>query len=345
MSTERNSIFDYAKGVGIILVVYGHVVRGLLNAGLPMDKELHGLVDSIIYSFHMPLFFFLSGAFLLGSLAKRRWKGLVLNKVDTIFYPYIIWSLGQGLLEVALSGSTNGNASLEQVFALLWQPRGQFWFLYELFAVFVLAGLLYRRSDIYWVTGVLVASIALYVSRYSPVDLYVFNSFGAWFVFFAFGVSVSAWPRRFGTGSELTLVTVTVAFLASQWGFHQLLGLRADSSPTFASLLVAAVGIAFVMACCQWLMGMNWSWLKYLGSHSMEIYLAHVIAGSGVRIFLQKFLGINDSGIHLVLGLLSGIGLPLLLVIFCRRAGLEWLFHPPRILCLDPHRRAATGRA
>lgn len=141
MSTERNAIFDYAKGIGIILVVYGHVVRGLMNAGLPMDKALHGLVDSIIYSFHMPLFFFLSGLFLLGSLAKRGWGGLVLSKVDTIFYPYIVWSLIQGLIEVALSGSTNGNVTLEQVFSLLWQPRAQFWFLYTLFAVFVVAGL------------------------------------------------------------------------------------------------------------------------------------------------------------------------------------------------------------
>ena len=60
---ERNVWVDYAKAIGIILVVYGHVARGVFNAGLPMDEARFVLVDSIIYSFHMPLFFFLSGLF------------------------------------------------------------------------------------------------------------------------------------------------------------------------------------------------------------------------------------------------------------------------------------------
>ncbi len=51
---ERNVWVDYAKAIGIILVVYGHVARGVFNAGLPMDEGEFVLVDSIIYSFHMP---------------------------------------------------------------------------------------------------------------------------------------------------------------------------------------------------------------------------------------------------------------------------------------------------
>ena len=60
---ERNAWVDYAKAIGIILVVYGHVARGVFNAGLPMDEDNYLLIDSIIYSFHMPLFFFLSGLY------------------------------------------------------------------------------------------------------------------------------------------------------------------------------------------------------------------------------------------------------------------------------------------
>src|SRR5690606_15822455 len=68
---ERNAWVDYAKAIGIILVVYGHVARGVFNAGLPMEESSYLLVDSIIYSFHMPLFFFLSGLFFYDSLMKR----------------------------------------------------------------------------------------------------------------------------------------------------------------------------------------------------------------------------------------------------------------------------------
>lgn len=47
---KRDSVIDIAKGIGIFLVVFGHVP-------LPMD------LITPIYLFHMPLFFFLSGMF------------------------------------------------------------------------------------------------------------------------------------------------------------------------------------------------------------------------------------------------------------------------------------------
>ncbi len=144
---ERNVWVDYAKAIGIILVVYGHVARGVFNAGLPMDEGEFVLVDSIIYSFHMPLFFFLSGLFFFDSLQKRGRGGLIINKVDTIVYPFIVWSLLQGLFEVVLSNYTNGQVTLTEVFSLLWMPRAQFWFLYALFLVFLVCTFLYAKAD------------------------------------------------------------------------------------------------------------------------------------------------------------------------------------------------------
>lgn len=46
---SRSVLIDVLKGIGIILVVLGHITFG--------DQ----LVRKIIFSFHMPLFFFLSG--------------------------------------------------------------------------------------------------------------------------------------------------------------------------------------------------------------------------------------------------------------------------------------------
>ena len=59
VSQNREVWIDYAKAIGIILVVYGHVARGLYSAGIDIPYELYVLIDSIVYSFHMPLFFFL----------------------------------------------------------------------------------------------------------------------------------------------------------------------------------------------------------------------------------------------------------------------------------------------
>lgn len=41
---ERNPIYDRAKGIGMILVIYGHMF------------DYGGISFSIIFSFHMPFF-------------------------------------------------------------------------------------------------------------------------------------------------------------------------------------------------------------------------------------------------------------------------------------------------
>ena len=71
MSDKRNDIVDIAKGIGIFLMVIGHT-------GIPLPLRIW------IYSFHMPLFFFISGFFYkrdkygIGSFVKARCKTLVI---------------------------------------------------------------------------------------------------------------------------------------------------------------------------------------------------------------------------------------------------------------------------
>ena len=51
MASNRIDFIDIAKGIGMFLVIVGHV-------------ETYDFINRMIYSFHMPLFFVLSGFFL-----------------------------------------------------------------------------------------------------------------------------------------------------------------------------------------------------------------------------------------------------------------------------------------
>lgn len=51
MPKERLVHIDVAKGIGILLVAFGHLVK------------FGSYTSNVIYSFHMPLFFVLSGVF------------------------------------------------------------------------------------------------------------------------------------------------------------------------------------------------------------------------------------------------------------------------------------------
>lgn len=72
---------DIAKGVGIILVVFGHVLVGMRAAGLGSENPWMINSQNIVYSFHMPLFFFLAGLNVDRSLQNRGTTGLVIGRV------------------------------------------------------------------------------------------------------------------------------------------------------------------------------------------------------------------------------------------------------------------------
>ncbi|MBR1743558.1 MAG: acyltransferase family protein [Lachnospiraceae bacterium] len=56
--SERNSSIDVIKGIGIILLIIGHCTGFFQNQTESLSDNI---VNTIINSFHMPLFFFVVG--------------------------------------------------------------------------------------------------------------------------------------------------------------------------------------------------------------------------------------------------------------------------------------------
>lgn len=88
--TSRIQYIDIAKGIGILLVYIGHCYKGECN--------ISNLVEWI-YSFHMPLFFFVSG--LLFSTKVISAKIFYRHKFSSIIIPYLIFSILHYILRKA----------------------------------------------------------------------------------------------------------------------------------------------------------------------------------------------------------------------------------------------------
>lgn len=71
-------------------MVFGHVLRGLYDAGVITDVRLFGMLDTAIYLFHMPLFFLLSGLTFSGQM--QAWPDFLLRLGRSIVLPYVIWA-------------------------------------------------------------------------------------------------------------------------------------------------------------------------------------------------------------------------------------------------------------
>jgi fucose 4-O-acetylase-like acetyltransferase len=327
----RHDWVDVAKGLGIILVVFGHVWRGLHAAGLPIGEARFALIDSLVYSVHMPLFFCLSGLFFHDSLLKRGSLGLMASKVDSLVWPYLVWSLLQGGVEVALSHWTNGKTSPGQVLAL-WEPRAQFWFLYALFLSCALGCLFYarlRRGEAAWM---LPSALLLYAIAGNLTDPSVIDQTMTYFAYFALGAALRPLEAMLQRHVALLLAPALLAVGVGEWLFHARLGLD------YRSIGVAAFALATVGVLALLLLSLGLSralprlatGLQALGAASMPIYLMHILAGSGTRILLARVLHLDSVALQALIGTLAGLLLPMGAHALLRRAGLGALFAPPR---------------
>ncbi len=97
MNQKRYDFIDIAKGLGMILVIWGHII-------------LHGPLNNFIYSFHMPLFFFISGM-LFAPQKYANVKEFVKRKIKTLLIPYFLLSIltyiWWVLVENRISNSSN----------------------------------------------------------------------------------------------------------------------------------------------------------------------------------------------------------------------------------------------
>ncbi|MGV3574842.1 MAG: acyltransferase family protein [Devosia sp.] len=111
-NTGRLDWVDAARGFGIVLVVFGHVWRGIWQAGILDDPVLFAGIDAAIYLFHMPLFFLVSGMFFEKSVLRDGATASTLRRFETLLHPLVLWSwILAAFLLVAGSFTTRGAIS------------------------------------------------------------------------------------------------------------------------------------------------------------------------------------------------------------------------------------------
>lgn len=172
---------DSAKGIGVLLVVLGHL---LLESNLPS-------VNRFIYSFHMPLFFLISGF-----LQTKLRAGNLRNKAARLLIPFLTFTiLG---LPVYLLRLTDRGLSPAEIVMNLFYVKGEvlnspLWFfvvLFEVYAICKLVNLPERKTSVK--ISVMLIAFLLGGVMYHFSDVEALNFFGVnraviCFGFFAVG--------------------------------------------------------------------------------------------------------------------------------------------------------------
>ncbi len=302
---------DMAKGVGIILVVFGHSWRGLEMAGLLPDGPLFHAVDSAIYAFHMPLFFFLSGWFFPGSLGRLSIGEQGRRIFWRLFYPMCIWTYIFLAIKLLAGDGANTAVGPEALQTLPVPGQLHLWFLWALIliqgAAVVLRPLALRGMIPFFVvmTGL---SVALWIAIPSPESAWISGAVRSAPFFFMGGL----W-RLLGDlpKSRLAAAMAAIAFVGVE-----ALAIGQANAGVILHLLIAAVAVAAVLTMIRvfdpW-SGAAGRILVLLGQCSMTIYLMHTIFAAAIRILLAHRLGIENPALLMMATVLGGVFLPLLI--------------------------------
>jgi fucose 4-O-acetylase-like acetyltransferase len=309
-SAARMAWLDAAKGIGIILVVAFHVVGGALRSGL---LPQNGLLDDTfyaVYTFHMPFFFFLSGVLLKDRLHNRaEVKSLILASGLKLLYPYFLWGYIQVLVIFALGKFVNTPISLGwlDIVSPLWSPPSQFWFIYVLFFLQMIAVLFLWFSMDLALLCVAVMARVLAASFGLQTVIDEMCLFGIFYVAgVLLGPRMKQWPTMLRHPALVSAVLLVVASANAMWA----LGAGITNYYSLYTLPAAIIGTAALLALSAVPQVSSNAILNLLGRRTLTIYLTHILCVAGARILMVKFLHISSPWIVLPVAIVLGLAVP-----------------------------------
>ena len=318
----RIEIIDVAKCIAIFMVVLGHTAT---------NEEIVGahpaMLVKILYSIHMPLFFFLSGLSISTKPLKgwKMWRLFLRKTVLTIAIPYLLWAL------------IYCNFSFENLGWILygsWIALGKtgtvtsLWYLSCLFVARVLVQgviTLMVRIDNRRPAYLIPAAVCLVIGVLFPrLEIGYPWCFDIAFVAcgcILLGIAVrnglvelsvqKGWVLIAMLAVSTFLYVLTVLLAGDQ--FTVLLMAKGEYGNPFLSLILALLGGFAILALSmilkrmanEWIHGMSIQPMIYLGQHTMGVFLLHKPMLQSV--FMPAFGKLFGGGPDMVIRLLSVI--------------------------------------
>ncbi|HEX5738695.1 MAG TPA: acyltransferase family protein [Hydrogenophaga sp.] len=313
VGAERTQWIDAAKGIGILLIFFGHVYSTVTPSALYV----------YIYAFHVPLFFFISGLTLRPAAGPL--GGVVQKKLRTLLVPYLWYAfLGYLFYVAGYMLAQHQGLKVPQFDYGLWQPlagifigtigegriiNGPVWFVMALFWTFVLGYLVnthIRSPAGQWVAIVLLTGLGLALAGRVTLPFSGVAALSA-LIFFQAGYrfQTERLLQAMGPATRWGLLAALFAIsLFSQVNGFVGFGEGIVGHP-LCFLLFAFSGTLMVVLLVN--VADRWcGWLAFVGRYSLSIMLIHMLIIKSVKVVMSGVLGVsiqvidNDVALGLV---------------------------------------------
>lgn len=276
---------DVCRGMGIVLVVLGHALKQT-----EVENPAFQFLISVIYSFHMPLFFFLSGFVAVKILwldQETERREFIKNRAFRLLIPYFFI----GAVYIPLKYFLSAYAVSEYDFSQLWRiflgenPNTALWYLYILFWVSVLGVWLLRERTLgFWLVISMAVSLLTY---WADGDVRL----AKYFFFFVFGIFARLHYEEF----ERYLRKKSFLILVSS--IFVLANILYDLTQVSIFYFVTALsGVMISLAASKWICTRKNNGqrvLSFLGAYSMDIYILSEPMITVTKLLFWNILGWN----------------------------------------------------
>ena len=319
MKTSRWAWADIAKGIAILLVVINHAAEGILQAGIGTEVPLWKPFHDLCYTFHVPVFFFISGW--LSQVSSKQPAARATALLNNIVYPYLLWSILQSVLMIVVAAGNNVPKWINLPWMLL-SGSFQFWFLHCLILI-ILTDLCLRIFQVpTWAR--LCGAVCVTSGSILGFDFpWKFDAVAENIIYFEVGAALATFaaikPHLKVGAIAFSGAILLVTFCIAGAGY-----------PTNLKPLGAFSGIMLCLASSSLIAqskGVMSRVLEICGRYSLPIFASHLIFAAGLRVFLVR-IGVDTFWIHFLLGSAAGMLLPLALAFIDERF-LRILFRIP----------------
>jgi fucose 4-O-acetylase-like acetyltransferase len=317
---------DLAKGFAIILVVIGHTVLGL-GPSLVTVSDYGHLLTEMIYLFHMPLFFALSGVVFIKLYTRLTWQNWI-SRILKLTWTMVLWTYVFLIAKLVGGDANNDPISFEALFMIPIPGILHFWFLWDIIVYCVLMFPLIfighrRKATFNYFYFLLILSIFSNFYNFANVIEYWVGRSLDNLVYFSLGFLLahsvekrarSDWIKIFPLMLVMPLLIIDVS--------------NSQIMIVTRTLLLVSILIVSFMAADE-LHGMLPNLVANLGRLSLAIYVMHTISSAFTRAILLK-LGVISFELHLLAGVSVGLLGPLLINALIQKLGVAQLLGLPK---------------
>lgn len=259
---NRFDEIDALRGFAMFLVVLGHSI--IVYPTNLHENILLGNLYEFISTFHLPLFFIVSGYCFS---YKSNYGQYIVKKIKRILIPYFVFSLINILLRTLIPTLINQNDSFLNLLKDVFINGGEYWFLYTLFTIFLFYPLLHKINSNK--IGVVVLEMLLLVFSLLRININIFclTPLLKYLFYFNTGVLIKLYNNDIFKRHNYAISSLAFVLLVLCFALYR----KFDNS--FFETLCALLGIAlsYLLSCFKWFTDI----FKAFGNNSLQIHLCN----------------------------------------------------------------------